>query len=167
MVIDQNRCVGCYACTIACKIENGTPRGIWYAPVYEKEIGHYPVTKRVFLPTLCNHCEDAPCMQACPTEAISRRPDGIIAVNEDKCCGSRACVAACPYGAMHFYDEPGGEFGEELTPLERLFQDKFQRGTAQKVHLLLAPHRRRRARARLRRGLPHFVPHFRRPGRPG
>ncbi len=132
MLIDQTRCVGCYACTIACKVENSTPRGIWYAPVYEKEVGHYPTAKRVFLPTLCNQCEDAPCMTACPTKAISRRDDGIIEVNQDVCCGSRACVAACPYGAMHFYDEPGGEFGEELTPLEELFKDKYQKGTVQK-----------------------------------
>jgi molybdopterin-containing oxidoreductase family iron-sulfur binding subunit len=132
MVIDQNRCVGCYACTVACKVENATPKGIWYAPVYEKEVGHYPIAKRVFLPTLCNHCEDAPCLQACPTQAISRRPDGIVLVDEDKCCGSRACVAACPYGAMHFFEEAGGEFGEELTPLEQLFAGKYQKGTVQK-----------------------------------
>lgn len=132
MVIDLARCVGCYACTVACKAENATPKDIWYAPVYEKEVGKYPTTKRLFIPTLCNHCEDPPCLKACPTGAIYKREDGIVQVNPDVCCGTRACVAACPYGAMHFYDKEQGEFGDEPTPLDRYVQGKWQTGTVQK-----------------------------------
>ena len=132
MVIDLSLCVGCYACTMACKAENGTPPGIWYAPVYEKEVGRFPNVKRLFIPTLCNHCEDAPCLKACPTGAIFKRDDGIVMVNEEVCCGSRACVEACPYGAMHFYEEEKGEFGDELTPLEKLNFAKWDPGTVQK-----------------------------------
>lgn len=119
MVIDLERCVGCYACTIACKVENGAPPGVWSAPVYEKEVGTYPTVERIFLPTLCNHCKEPPCMKACPTGAIHKRQDGIVLVDSKKCCGSRACIAACPYGALSFVKEVKGEFGEDLTPFER------------------------------------------------
>lgn len=132
MVIDLDRCIGCYACTVACHVENGSPPGIWYAPVYEREIGVFPHVKRLFLPTLCMHCEDPACMKACPSKAISRRADGIVLVDQDVCCGTRACVAACPYGAMHYYEEGEGDFGRELTPFEQLVHGKFQAGTVQK-----------------------------------
>ncbi len=135
MVLDLDRCIGCYSCTVACHVENGTPPGIWYAPVYEQEVGTFPHVKRVFLPTLCMHCKDAPCLKSCPTGAISRRGDGIVLVNQDLCCGSRACVAACPYGAMHFYGDGHGDFEGQLTPFERSFQDKSQVGTVQKCTL--------------------------------
>ena len=132
MVIDLNLCVGCDACTMACKAENGTPPGIWYAPVYEKEVGRYPNVKRMFIPTLCNHCEDAPCLNACPTGAIFKREDGIVMVNDEVCCGSQACVAACPYGAMHFLETEESEFGGELTPLEKMNFAQWETGTVQK-----------------------------------
>ena len=132
MVIDLGLCVGCDACSMACKAENGTPPGIWYAPVYEKEVGRYPNVKRMFIPTLCNHCEDAPCLNACPTGAIFKREDGIVMVNEEVCCGSQACVAACPYGAMHFLETEESEFGGELTPLEKMNSAQWETGTVQK-----------------------------------
>jgi molybdopterin-containing oxidoreductase family iron-sulfur binding subunit len=106
---------------------------VWYAPVYEKEIGTYPAVKRIFVPALCNHCKEAPCMKACPTGAIHKRKDGIVLVNQEKCCGSRACVAACPYGALSFVEKISGEFGAELTPLEQaLYSKSHQAGTVQK-----------------------------------
>ena len=80
MVIDLKRCIGCNACTLACKQENGTPEGIHFARVVTQEVGTYPQTKRTFLPTLCNHCSDAPCATACPTGATYIRPDGIVMV---------------------------------------------------------------------------------------
>jgi molybdopterin-containing oxidoreductase family iron-sulfur binding subunit len=133
MIIDLARCVGCDACTIACQTENGTPPGIHYAPVYRKEVGKYPQAKVMFLPTLCMHCKDAPCMKACPTGAISKREkDGIVLVDQDKCCGSKACIAACPYGALHFYEEKSGHYGDELTQPEERGLQKFTPGTAQK-----------------------------------
>jgi len=131
MIIDLDRCVGCYACSVACKAENGTPPGVWYAPVYEKEVGTYPTFKRVFLPTLCFHCKEPLCMKACPTAAISKRADGIVLVDQEKCCGSRACVAACPYGALTYVEKQEGAFGKELTPFEKAFGN-HREGTAQK-----------------------------------
>ncbi len=133
MVIDLARCVGCDACTVACQTENGTPPGIQYAPVFRKEVGKFPQAKVVFLPTLCMHCADAPCMKACPTGAISKRPkDGIVLVDQDKCCGSKACIAACPYGALHFYEEKSGRYGQEITEPEEYGFKKYTAGTAQK-----------------------------------
>jgi molybdopterin-containing oxidoreductase family iron-sulfur binding subunit len=133
MIIDLARCVGCDACTIACKTENSTPPGIYYAPVFRKEVGKFPQAKVMFLPTLCMHCVDAPCMKACPTGAISKREkDGIVLVDQDKCCGSKACIAACPYGALNFYEEEKGHYGEELTPPEARGFKKYTPGTAQK-----------------------------------
>jgi Fe-S-cluster-containing dehydrogenase component len=133
MVIDLARCIGCDACTVACQTENGTPPGIRYAPVYRTEVGKFPQAKVVFLPTLCMHCDDAPCMKACPTGAISKRKkDGIVLVDQEKCCGSKACMAACPYGALHFYEEKKGVYGRELTPPEERGQAKYTPGTVQK-----------------------------------
>jgi molybdopterin-containing oxidoreductase family iron-sulfur binding subunit len=133
MIIDLARCVGCDACTVACQTENGTPPGIHYAPVYRKEVGKFPQAKVVFLPTLCMHCADAPCMKACPTGAISKREkDGIVLVDQDQCCGSKACIIACPYGALHFYEEKAGHYGQDLTAPEQLGLEKFTPGTVQK-----------------------------------
>ncbi len=128
MALDTVTCIGCYACTLACKVENGTPAGIWWAPVIEKEIGTFPDVRRAFLPLLCNHCDDAPCIKACPTGAVSRRDDGIVMIDQDVCCGSRGCVIACPYGAIHYY-----EHADDLaTPFAEAKVGRHQAGTAQK-----------------------------------
>lgn len=108
MALDLERCIGCHACSVACKVENSVPLGNFRTKVYYYDFaainpGNKQETmKRAFLPTLCMHCEDAPCLNACPTEAISRGIDGIVRVNESLCDGNRDCVAACPYGAIHF-----------------------------------------------------------------
>lgn len=109
MVIDVGRCIGCQACTVACKVENLSPVDAWYAPVIEYEVGEYPDARMAYLPTLCNHCEDAPCITACPSGALQRRGDGIVLADEERCIGSRACMAACPYGALHLFEEMSGE----------------------------------------------------------
>ena len=116
MVIDTARCIGCGVCTIACKTENTTPGDIWYAPVIEEEVGAYPDARLEYLPVLCNHCEDAPCIKACPTSALGRRDDGIVLADDDACIGSRACMNACPYGALHLFE---GRQGEALGPDRR------------------------------------------------
>ena len=137
MVIDTARCIGCNACSVACKTENSTPGDIWYAPVVEEEVGTYPEAHMEYLPMLCNHCEDAPCMKACPTKALTRRDDGIILVDDDDCIGTSACMNACPYGAMHMYTGMTGESvfehrrTEETVP-DRAAKQKFTVGTVQK-----------------------------------
>ena len=134
MVIDLKRCNGNGACTVACKAEQATPPGIWYAPVIEKETGKFPNAKRLFLPVLCNHCKDPPCLQACPSGAIVKRQDGIVHVEDETCIGSRACIAACPYGAMFFDDQQEGYFAPGLTPFEQAGYPRREKGVAMKCN---------------------------------
>ncbi|MEX1092125.1 MAG: 4Fe-4S dicluster domain-containing protein [Acidimicrobiia bacterium] len=107
MVIDMDRCIGCHACTAACKAENHVPLGVFRDWVEEHVLGTYPHARPVFLPKLCNHCDDPGCMRACPTGAIFRRADGIVDINHDICIGCRACNQACPY-ACTFMDPVRG-----------------------------------------------------------
>lgn len=98
MLIDLQRCIGCDTCTLACKQENGTPADVFFARVLNIESGRYPDVRRVYLPVLCNHCSNAPCVRACPNKAIFKREDGIVLIDQDRCKGTGACVTACPYG---------------------------------------------------------------------
>ncbi|MCB8933403.1 MAG: 4Fe-4S dicluster domain-containing protein [Fimbriimonadaceae bacterium] len=98
MLIDLTRCIGCDACTLACKQENGTPVDVFFARVLNVESGTYPNVKRLYIPVLCNHCDDAPCLKSCPNKAIIRREDGIVLIDQERCRGTGACVSACPYG---------------------------------------------------------------------
>jgi phenylacetyl-CoA:acceptor oxidoreductase 27-kDa subunit len=132
MVIDLAKCVGCDACTVACKMENLSPGSIYYAPVFHAEVGKFPHAHSVFIPTLCMHCDDPPCMKACAPKAITKRKDGIVEVDEESCVGSKACVSACPYGAMNFFDPRDTKIGAVETPFDRLALNKFKVGTAQK-----------------------------------
>jgi molybdopterin-containing oxidoreductase family iron-sulfur binding subunit len=139
MVIDGAKCVGCQACTIACKTENATPADVWYAPVVEYEVGVFPNATMEFLPVLCNHCEDAPCVKACPNKALVKRPDGIIDYDQHRCAGDRACMVACPYGALHIQFADAGEslshgYRTESTVPEFAAVDRYQHGTIQKCN---------------------------------
>jgi Fe-S-cluster-containing dehydrogenase component len=99
-VIDLKKCIGCHACTIACKAEHDIPVGVNRCWVKTVEKGTFPDTQRLFLPVLCNQCEEAPCMNICPTSALYKRPDGIVDLYGDICIGCRACMAACPYDQL-------------------------------------------------------------------
>jgi tetrathionate reductase subunit B len=100
MSIDLERCIGCHACSVACKVEHSVPLGNFRTKVYYHDSGVFPDTKRSFLPTLCMHCADAPCAKACPTTSITRGDDGIVRVDQDTCLTRGKCVSACPYGAI-------------------------------------------------------------------
>lgn len=110
MVVDLRRCIGCQACFAACKSENGVPLGIQYTWVETHEEGKYPKTKLTFLPKLCNHCDEPPCVKVCPVVATYKRDqDGIVMQDVNKCIGCRYCMAACPYGVRSFlWEEPTG-----------------------------------------------------------
>jgi Fe-S-cluster-containing dehydrogenase component/formate-dependent nitrite reductase membrane component NrfD len=98
--IDLRKCIGCHACTIACKAEHDIPVGVNRCWVKTVEKGTFPDTQRLFLPVLCNQCEEAPCMKICPTSALYKRRDGIVDLNGEACIGCRACMAACPYDQL-------------------------------------------------------------------
>ena len=104
-VIDQTRCIGCHACTTACKSENEVPLGVTRTYVKNVDIGVFPSTRRAFQVTRCNQCDDPPCVEACPTSAMFRRPDGIVDFDKSICIGCKACMAACPYDAIFINPE--------------------------------------------------------------
>jgi Fe-S-cluster-containing dehydrogenase component len=99
-VLDQSRCIGCHACTTACKSENEVPLGVTRTYVKSVEIGTFPEVRRAFQVTRCNQCADAPCVSACPTRAMYQRSDGIVDFDKSACIGCKACIAACPYDAI-------------------------------------------------------------------
>jgi tetrathionate reductase subunit B len=100
MVIDTRRCIGCHACTVACKSENDVPLGNNRCWVEYTEKGSFPNVDRSFLPRLCNHCADPACVAVCPTGATwKREEDGIVKVDPDICIGCKYCIQACPYDA--------------------------------------------------------------------
>ena len=112
MVIDLDKCVGCQACSIACKAENNVPHGSpdeqkrKIDPYWHKVIavsrGKYPTVNIEIIPMPCMHCEHPPCVTVCPAKATYKREDGIVMQNFRRCIGCRYCIVACPYGARSF-----------------------------------------------------------------
>ena len=115
-MIDVGRCCGCYNCQLACKDEHvdndWTPyakpqpeTGQFWMKVEEHVCGTIPKVKMHYVPTLCNHCDKPPCIDACPDQAITKRTDGLVLIEPERCTGCKACLAACPYHAIYFNDE--------------------------------------------------------------
>ena len=107
MLIDLDSCSGCHACSVACKAEHRAPLGQFRTRVQTVLSGSFPAVRQRFVPTLCQHCVDAPCLKVCPTEAIVRTEEGIVQVDADRCAGTGVCVPSCPYGAI-FLDKRDG-----------------------------------------------------------
>jgi len=117
LIIDITKCNGCHNCQIACKDEHvgndwspiARPQplsGQFWIRVTDKVRGSVPKVKVAYLHTICQHCDDAPCIKACTNKAIYKRPDGIVIIDPEKCKGSRDCIEECPYeGVIYFNDE--------------------------------------------------------------
>jgi len=137
MVIDLKKCAGCYACQVACKQVHFLPPGMFWCRVLVGETGKYPEVRRHTYPVLCNHCKEAACVEVCPTEATTKRDDGVVLINQDKCMGCRYCLVVCPYQARSFYGD-GREYfpGQGLTPLEVIGRQLYplQSGTVVKCN---------------------------------
>jgi Fe-S-cluster-containing dehydrogenase component/formate-dependent nitrite reductase membrane component NrfD len=104
-VIDHTRCIGCHACTTACKSENIVPLSVTRTYVKHVDIGVFPQARRAHQVTRCNQCAHAPCVTACPTTAMFKRADGIVDFDKSICIGCKACMAACPYDAIFINPE--------------------------------------------------------------
>ncbi len=104
-VIDNRKCIGCHACTVACKAEHDVPVGVNRTWVKYVEKGDYPNTRRLFSVMRCNHCADAPCVEICPTKALFTRSDGIVDFDSRRCIGCKSCMQACPYDALYIDPE--------------------------------------------------------------
>ena len=108
LVIDLERCTGCHACTIACKVENSleSSSGIRVETVGgahpDTPSGTYPELRLHYMPVPCMHCEQPPCVDACPMQAIQKRTDGIVLIDGKLCDGCRECLPSCPYQALTY-----------------------------------------------------------------
>ena len=112
-VFDAAKCNGCHSCQIACKDEHcgndWTPyakpqpeTGMFWLKQNEFVRGTVPKVKVAYVPTLCMHCDNAPCMEVCTREAITKRDDGLVLIDPAKCDGCQLCIDACPYDAISF-----------------------------------------------------------------
>lgn len=105
MVLEKNKCTGCKACVAACANRNGTPSGIHWCSVDVEEIGTSENFKVINTASLCNHCENAPCVGACPTGSSQKDENGIVWVDYSLCIGCKSCMMACPYNKRYYLKE--------------------------------------------------------------
>lgn len=110
MTIDLQSCIGCAACSVTCKNENNTDDGINWMHFLKKETGTFPNVRYEFMPALCNHCDNAPCIKACPVTAMYKDEDGLTLHDSDRCIGCKACMAACPYGVISYNKDNPHEY---------------------------------------------------------
>ena len=107
MLINTKKCVGCYACRLACQAKNHLEPGESFIKFHELETGTYPNVYNEIVPTQCQHCEDAPCAAVCPTHATYVTDSGVVLVDPEKCIGCKYCMAACPYQARIVQESTG------------------------------------------------------------
>ena len=108
LVINLDRCIGCYCCEVACKMENDVALGHHWNKLYQVEpFGEWPNVKTYWLSKQCQQCEDAPCVNVCPTGASYRDEDGVVLVDESACIGCQLCMTACPYEARDYNEDLG------------------------------------------------------------
>ena len=116
LVIDYTICNGCYNCQVACKDEHvgndwspiAKPQpdtGQFWNKITDKVRGQVPKVKVTYLHSICQHCDDAPCIPACNVDAVYRRDDGAVIIDPDKCRGNQLCLEACPYEDVIYFND--------------------------------------------------------------
>lgn len=105
MAVDMRKCVGCNACVIACKEENGLPTDMFRSWVETVTNGTYPDLAMEIRSERCEQCSDAACVSNCPTGASYYADGGVVLVDRSLCTGCKACVAACPYEARTIHPD--------------------------------------------------------------
>lgn len=104
--IEVDRCIGCYSCVTACKMENGVPLGSFLNRVAKVgPLGSFPHVEMRYLFKACLQCRRPPCLEGCPVGALSQRDDGIVIIDPDRCSGCQECLEHCPYGALAYVPE--------------------------------------------------------------
>ncbi len=131
MSVDLRRCIGCQTCTAACKHANATPPGVQWRRVLDMEFGTYPDVQRAFVPVGCQHCDEPPCLDVCPTTATRKRADGIVTIDYDRCIGCAYCAVACPYQARYKTERASFAYGTP-TEAEALRHDEARLAVATK-----------------------------------
>jgi phenylacetyl-CoA:acceptor oxidoreductase subunit 1 len=139
MVINLAKCTRCHACVAACRVEHFLPLHVTWPRLIAYEVDSGTKVDVSTYPVRCNQCKDAPCAKVCPTEASHQRPDGIVAIDSDKCMGCRYCVIACPYQNRTFLSkdkDPGHFPGFPQTKFEKKGKKIYphQRGTTEKCN---------------------------------
>jgi Fe-S-cluster-containing dehydrogenase component len=140
MLVDLRKCVGCNACVVSCKSEHLSPTGIFNTRVLDKEIGKFPKVIRVFVPVLCNHCDEPTCMDVCPTKATYKQDNGVVNIDYEKCIGCAACVEHCPYHVRTLVKDNRCVYPDGKSVFEKPVHNKIPNNVATKCdfcyHLL-------------------------------
>ncbi|UCF87365.1 MAG: molybdopterin-dependent oxidoreductase [Nitrospiraceae bacterium] len=100
MAVNLHRCIGCFACQVTCKAEYDIPFGTFRCRVETYRSGIFPNIQKFFLPRICNHCNNAPCIEACEEKALLKNQDGVVLINDELCTGCQLCFEKCPYTAI-------------------------------------------------------------------
>ena len=106
IVVDLDRCTGCHTCTVSCKFENDLGLGNYRCDVLDVISGTHPDVEMYWLPIMCQQCENAPCVEVCPTGASHRAENGTVLIQEDMCIGCKSCLTVCPYSQADGQSRP-------------------------------------------------------------
>ncbi len=119
IIVDLDRCIGCYSCEVACKNENHIDLGVQYNKVFTiGPTGKFPDLEMYYMPAMCQSCENPPCVSVCPTGASYIDKDGVILIDSKKCIACMSCISACPYGARKYNSKR--EYVEKCTMCSHL-----------------------------------------------